>query len=251
MGTQRRRILEDLATITGGRCISPERGERLEGISIDALGKARQAWATRAAFGILGGYGSKADIRQRIAQARAELGSTPGTDQFTTSKIRERIGKLAGMTAIVRVGAPSTSEQSELKLRVEAAVRSARSALRDGVVAGGGAALLACRPALEAVSASGDQAVGLRALARALAAPMRVILANAGLEPDPVVARAAGSHQVYDVLRRRWVDPFADGLVDPLAVQLAALEASVSAAVQALTTEVLIHRQDAPTVVNP
>src|SRR6202011_392589 len=109
------------------------------------------------AFGILGGQGSKVEIRRRIVEARAELGGVLD-DAYTSEKIKERIGKLAGTAAIIRVGAPSKSEQEELKLRVEAAVRSARAALRDGVVPGGGAALVACRPSLDALLACGDGA---------------------------------------------------------------------------------------------
>ena len=255
-GPQRTRILEDIAVITGGRCVCQDRQERLADVTIDDLGKARQAWATRVAFGILGGQGSKAGIRQRIAEARAELG-TIEDDAYTSEKIKERIGKLAGTAAIIRVGAPSKSEQEDLKLRIEAAVRSARSAVQDGVVPGGGAALLACIPALEGMAVDGDEGVGVRALAEALPEPMRAILGNAGLEVAPIVheARRRQANQVparvYDVLRCAWVDAFGGGIVDPLAVTSAALETSVGTAALALTSEVLVRRKNPPRAINP
>jgi chaperonin GroEL len=251
IGTQRLRILEDLGVITGGRCVIQDRGDRLEDVTAETLGTARQAWATRSAFGIVGGYGSKAATRQRIAEVRAELAATPPADAYTTSKIQERIGKLAGTTAIIRVGAASMLEQAELKLRIEAAVRSARSALRNGAVPGGGGALLRCAAAVEALEFGGDERLGATIVARALAEPMRTIFANAGLEIGLTLDEARQTDLVYDVLQRRWVDPWREGLVDPLEVQVAALETSVSTAALALTSEVLVHRKDAPTAVNP
>jgi chaperonin GroEL len=249
-GVQRTHILEDIAAMTGGRCLAQERHDRLADVGADDLGRARQAWATRFAFGILGGQGSKATIRQRIADAKAEL-SRVDNDPHTTRLIRERIGKLAGTAAIVRVGAPTQAEQEELKLQIEAAVRSARSALRDGVVPGGGAALLACVAALEALEIRGDEGFGVKALAHALAEPMRAIVANAGLQPAPIVERARCERQVYDVIRAGWVDPWTAGIVDPLPVAVAALETSVSAIATALTSDVLIHRANPPMAVEP
>jgi chaperonin GroEL len=123
--------------------------------------------------------------------------------------------------------------------------------LVEGVVPGGGKALLSCVRALDACEISGDEALGVRALARALASPMRAILSNAGLEPSPIVDRALRDDQVYDVVRQSWVDPWTAGIVDPLTVTLTALETSVSAITTALTADVLIHRKDAPTAVQP
>ena len=251
MGEQRARILEDLAIITGARCVSQARGDRLADLTIDDLGSARQAWATQAAFGILGGGGSKARIRQRIAEARAELSQVEKSDVFTTSKIQERIGKLAGTSAIVRVGAPTSAEQAELKVRVEAAIRSARAALHEGVVPGGGAALLACVPALLCMKVDADEYVGVTALAQALVEPMRAILRNAGFDPGPIVEQTRSCGLVYDVVRRAWVDARASGLVDPLAVVRTALEMGVGTAAVGLTADVLVHRPDAPVTIQP
>jgi len=250
-GHQRAQILEDIAIITGGRCVRQDTGRSLARVTIDDLGQARHAWATQFAFGILGGQGTKAAIRQRIAEAKAEL-STADDDSYTRDKIRERIGKLAGTAAIVRVGAPTRAEQEELKLRIEAAIKSARSGLRDGVVPGSGAALLACVPALERLEISGDEAVGVRALAHALSEPMRVILLNAGFDPGPIVAQAAQRQPcVFDVIRREWVNAWSAGIVDPLAVALTVVEISVSAAMTALTAEVLVRRKEPPMATQP
>ncbi len=257
VGEQRARILEDLAVITGGRCINQERQDLLADVTIDDLGKARQGWATRFAFGILGGQGSKAAIRQRMSEARAELRAVNRDDAYTLAKIQERIGKLAGTAVTIHVGAASKAEQGDLKLRIEAAVRSARSAVDEGVVPGGGAALVACIPALEAMDLAGDEGVGVAALAHALAEPLRAIVNNAGLDAAPIVdhARHVGQQgdgqRVFDVLRQEWVDPWSAGLVDPLAVVLAALETSVSMARLALSAEVLVHRKNAPRAVAP
>jgi chaperonin GroEL len=251
VGEQRGRILEDLAIATGGRCISQARGDRLSDVRLEDLGRARQAWATRVAFGILGGAGSRSRIRERITEVRAELAQIPKMDVFATSKVQERIGKLAGTSVIVRVGAPTAAEQAELKVRVEAAIRSARAGLAHGVVPGGGAALVRCIPTLESLECAADERVGVQALTSALEEPTRVIARNAGFEAEPIVCRARGSQEVFDVLERGWVDAWAQGLIDPLEVVRTALEVSVSSAAVALTTDVLIHRKDAPVSVEP
>jgi len=251
-GVQRTRILEDIAAITGATCFSAERGVRLADVTGTDLGRARHVWATRVAFGILGGQGSKATIRQRIAEAKSELGAV-GDDAYTANLIRERMGKLAGTAAIVRVGAPGQAEQQELKLRIEAAVRSARSALSDGVVPGGGAALLACIPAVcrWLVDLDEDAAFGAQALAQALGEPMRAIVGNAGFEASPIVAQARCERRVFDAANARWVDPWSGGILDPLNIVVAALETSVSTVATALTADVLIHRANPPMSLEP
>jgi chaperonin GroEL len=216
------------------------------------LGRARQVWATKFAFGILGGTGSKGAIRQRIQEARAEL-ATIKDDDYTRDKIKERIGKLMGAAAVVRVGAPTRADQADLKFRIEAAVTAARAALRDGVVPGGGAALVACLAALDELKLSGDEAVGVRIMARALSEPMRAIAENAGIDPSPLIYFAAerGDRQTYDVVRRRWVDAREAGIVDPLSVLETALTAGTSAAMMAITTDVLIRHKKPTMATNP
>ncbi len=245
IGAQRTRILEDLAAMTGGRCIRPEAGESLAQVRIEDFGRARHAWATRQAFGILGGRGAKEAIRQRIREARAELSAAD--DDYTRGKLRERIGKLAGAVALLRVGAPIKREQEALKQRLEAAATTARLALAEGVVPGGGAALVWCAEALAqpAVALPSDEAMGVRALRMALVAPMAAIAGNAGLEPGPILCEAQrrGAGWTFDVVRCQWVQARTSGLVDPLAVIRAALEMSTSAAKLALTAEVLVRRK--------
>jgi chaperonin GroEL len=252
IGEQRTRILEDLAVITGGRCLRQQASDRLTEVTIGDLGKARLAWATRFAFGILGGHGNRAAIRQRIVDAKAEL-SAAGDDAYLRGKIKERIGKLAGSAATIRVGAPTQSEQEDLKLRMEAAVATARSATLEGVVPGGGSALLACVPALEALDAAGDEHAGIKLLTAALAEPMRAIASNAGFEPGPIVyeARRRGPPCLFDVIRREWVDAWCGGVLDPLPVVRTALQTGVSAVLTALSADVLVRRSQPPQAINP
>ncbi|MBV9324571.1 MAG: chaperonin GroEL [Chloroflexi bacterium] len=242
-GEQQTRILEDLALLTGGRCVHAGWGESLASVTGEHLGRARQAWATRAAFGIVGGLGRKEAIRERIAEIRAELRATRA-DPPLCAKLRERIGNLSGMSAVVRVGAPTPGEQVDLRLRLEAAVMAGRLAVERGVVPGGGGALVGCIPSLEALELElvGDEAAGVRMLVESLTEPMRAIVANAGLEADPIVyvARSRGPGWTFDVLRREWLDASRGGVVDPLSVALAALDSAVSAAAAALTADVLV-----------
>lgn len=249
MGKMREGILIDLATITGGRAICSERGDKLEEVIFEDLGTARQAWVTSSTFGILGGVGAKGAIRQRIGEVKADLRALPKDEESSRTVLQERIGKLAGAAAIIRVGAVTQTEQAEMKLRIEAAVTTARTALREGVVAGGGAALVGCIPALERLKAelSGDEAYGVEVLIRALSAPMRAIARNAGHDPRSLApqARELGEGWTFDVLTGEWVSAWESGIVDPLSVMLTVLETSVSAATMALTTDVLIRHKKA------
>ncbi len=245
-GAQRGRILADIAVATGGHPFLTAAGARLATATLADLGRARQVWATADGFSILGGRGEKAAIRQRISEAKAELRAVPADDDNLRRTIRERIGKLAGTAAMISVGAPTESARADVRARVEAAVTAAQAALREGAVPGGGGALHACIPALErlADSLEGDEALGVRLLARALPAPMRTIAANAGIDPSALFAdaRAYEPGWTFDVLARRWVDAWDGGIIDPLPVVLAALEGSVSTAAMALITDVLVRR---------
>ncbi|MCA1645390.1 MAG: chaperonin GroEL [Chloroflexi bacterium] len=239
-GEVQTRILEDLAAITGGRCLRAQAGDSFAQINSQDLGRARHAWASKYAFGITGGQGDRQRIRERMAQAKAELQAIDD-DVHAREKLRERIAKLAGTTAIMHIGAPTPGEQSNLRLRVEAAVTAVRLAVEQGVVAGGGAALLVCVPLLEQLMGSDEDSPGVRIVAQALAEPMRVLLRNAGLEPAPILHEALGRGPgwSFDVLQRGFVET----LVDPLSVTLGALEGSVSAASSAITAGVLITRR--------
>lgn len=254
-GEQRARILEDIAVATGGRAFLAAAGARLADVTIADLGRAHHAWAMAGSFGILGGQGEKAAIRQRIAAVKAELRATPADDERERKRIRERIGKLAGTAAIIYVGAPTESARAELHARIEAAVTAAQATLREGAVPGGGAAFAACVPALARLAATRDgaESLGVRALARALPEPMAIIAANAGLDPGALLGddRASLPGWTYDAVRREWVAAWAGGIIDPLPVALAALEGAVSAATMALTTETLVRHKKPETAKEP
>jgi chaperonin GroEL len=246
-GEQRLHILDDLAVWTGGRCFHQDAGDSLAKVTLADLGKARQAWARPYSFGLLGGHGRREAIRARMGEARTELAGHKD-DDWVKGKIRERIGKLAGSAAVVTVGAATEAARDELKVRIEAAVTAARAAVREGVVPGGGAALLACAAAVNDGLADrrDDASIGRRVLARALAAPMIAIAENAGLDGRSIAAqgRELAPAQTYDVVRKAWVDPWDDGLLDSVAVLKIAIDTGVSAAATTLTSGALIHRAD-------
>ncbi len=240
-GATQSQILEDIAVVTGGRCLSAQTADSLTSVTSTDLGRARHVWVTKNAFGIVGGRGSKEQIRARMSQAKAELKEIHD-DPPARARLKERIGKLAGTTAIIRVGARTPGEQAEARLRIEAAATAARLAVQHGVVPGGGAALLACVPALQGSRCEGEEGIGMGVLAQALAEPMRTLVRNAGLDPEPLVhqARCRGGGWSFDIVRREWVNGLRGGLVDPVSVTLTALDAAVSAATAALTADVLI-----------
>jgi chaperonin GroEL len=245
IGYQRTGILEDLAAITGGRCVRSELGNRLENIGPDDLGSARQVWASRQAFGVVGGHSDRAAVRKRLADVRAELAAGQD-DQYVRTKVRERLARLTGTGASIQVGAPTQRSRDLLKQQIEAAVTSTRLAVESGVVAGGGGALLACVVELERQAGAGDHGAGVRLLARALTAPAQAIARNAGLDGRAIIYQrpAPDTPSAFDVVAGAWLDARESGLVDPIGVTRAALEVAVSTAATALTAEVLIRRRD-------
>lgn len=242
-GTHQAGILEDLAVLTGGRVVTQAGGERAQDVSLADLGYARLAWADAHTFGILGGKGDPVKLRRRIAQVKAELAATD--DPADREKVRERLGKLLGGIAILQVGAATKVELEARKARAERAVTALRLALAEGVVPGGGAAYLACQPSVQRLSASSDEKVGLQALSCALEEPLRVIAWNAGHEPSTVIAQVKASPPGwgFDALRGQVVDMWTAGILDPVRVLKTALEAAVSGAAMALTTDVLVHHR--------
>lgn len=242
-GDRRLRILEDIAVFTGGQMIREDAGEQLEGITLEHLGRARRVWCNRDFFTVVEGYGDAAAVRKRISQIKLELPTV--TDDFEREKMRERLGKLSGGLAILKIGAPTELERDEKKLQAEDAVTATRLALESGMVAGGGSALLACIPAVEQLSLEGDEAMGVEILAQALEAPMRQILRNGGFAPNPIIAdmRKRPAGWGFDVIEGEAVDTWEAGIVDPLKVVRTALETGVSSALMALTTQVLIRKQ--------
>lgn len=241
-GERRMRILEDIAIFTGGRVIREDAGEQIENVKIDDLGRARRIWCNRDFFNVMEGYGDPIAIRRRLSQIKAELPTV--TDEYERGKMRERLGKLSGGMAILKIGAPTELERDEKKLQAEDAVSATRLALDSGVVAGGGAALMACIPALEQLDVYGEEAMGRSILIEALKAPMSQIIRNGGFQPTPILTdvRRREPGWGFDVLNGEVVNMWDAGIIDPLTVVRTALETGVSTALMALTTQVLIRK---------
>ncbi len=250
-GDRRLRILEDIAVFTGAEMIREDAGALFENVTFSNLGRARRVWCNRDFFTVVEGAGDPAAIRRRIAQIKLELPTV--TDDYERGKMRERLGKLSGGMAILKIGAPTEIERDEKKLQAEDAVSATRLALEGGMVPGGGSALLACIPAVEALELTGDEAMGAAILAQALEAPTRQILRNGGFAPNPIIfeLRQRPPGWGYDVVEEQFVDMWEAGIVDPLKVVRTALEAGVSCATMALTTQVLVRKSKPQESLNP
>ncbi len=245
-GDRRLRKLEDLAAVTGGAVCSKHSGFTLETMTIDQLGRAAQVRVTENDTTIVGGTGSAADVEFRVTQLRAELDrATFGVDEDVLS---ERIGALTGQVAVIRVGAPTPAELKETQHRVEDALSATRAAMAEGIVAGGGAALLHAEPALDGLDVDGDYAIGVEIVRRALTEPAFLIAANAGYQGQEVVARTAqlGIDEGFDALAGRYGDMIAMGIIDPLRVARSALQNGASVAGMLLTTNTLVAEEQTP-----
>jgi chaperonin GroEL len=247
--TATRDALHDLAVLTGGRPLLQEAGDQLDQVRPDDLGQARRGWADAEFFGIVGGRGDPVQLRRHVASLRAAYAASDDLDQ--RRRLLERLGKLLGGTAVLWVGDDSPTA---IELRKEQAIRTAqalRGALREGVVPGGGVALLECIPPLEQrlhAALEPAERAAYHILIQALEAPARTIFSNAGCDPAEVVAmlRHAGPGQGFDVVRRQVVDMVQAGIVDPAAVVQAAVDGAIRSAALALTIEVLVHRANPP-----
>jgi len=239
-------ILGDIAVLTGARYVREERGDRMEELTLEDLGRARRAWANRDFFNIWGGRGRPADVRKRILEVKNELRHIDATDEYQVKKTRERLGKLMGGVGILKVGAPTEAERQELVARAEQAVQIVRAAAEEGIVPGAGVPYLHCIAALEAKAnaVTGEQRWGFQVVARALEEPARAILENAGYEPNPILAqlRQQANGWGFDVKRGTYVNLQEAGIIDSYRAVRMALEQAVSTARMALTTEVVIHR---------
>ncbi|HEX5347647.1 MAG TPA: chaperonin GroEL [Pseudonocardiaceae bacterium] len=245
-GDRRLRKLEDLAAITGGAVYSKHSGFTLETMTIDQLGRAAQVRVTENNTTIVGGAGSAADVEFRVTQLRAELDrATFGVDEDVLS---DRIGALTGQVAVIRVGAPTPAELKETQHRVEDALSATRAAMAEGIVAGGGAALLHAEPALDGLDVDGDYAIGVEIVRRALTEPAFLIAANAGYQGQEVVSRTAqlGVDEGFDALAGRYGDMVAMGIIDPLRVARSALQNGASVAGMLLTTNTLVAEEPTP-----
>jgi chaperonin GroEL len=245
----RRTALEDLAVLTGGRAYHRAAGEHLKNVKIEDLGRVRRAWANPTHFGIIGGRGDPRLLRQHIAQLRAAFKNSKGTDE--RKRLQERIGKLMGGSATLWVGAttsPDVDRRRELAVRTAEAMRGAMS---DGVLPGGGVALIACKGTLEQKrhEAQGpDERAACEILLHALEAPTRALLINAGYDPSEILGSVyqAGPGYGFDVLRRQVVDMSQAGIFDAASVVKAAVSSAIHGAALALTVDVLVHRKNPP-----
>jgi chaperonin GroEL len=239
-GDRRKAMLEDIATLTGGRVISEEVGRKLDSVQIEDLGQARRVTATKDTTTIVEGKGDHNAIEARKSQIKLQIEDT--TSDFDREKLQERLAKLSGGVAVLKVGAATEVELKEKKHRIEDALSAARAGVEEGMVAGGGSVLVHAVPALDKVEALGDEAVGVNILRRALEEPLRQIAINAGQEGSVVVeaVRKMQPGSGYDAQKGEYTDLFAAGIIDPAKVTRSALENAASVAGLLLTTETVI-----------
>jgi chaperonin GroEL len=244
-GDRRKEMLRDIAILTGGQVISEEVGRKLDSATLEDLGRARRVVATKDETTFIEGYGDTAAIKGRIDQIRAQIETT--TSDFDREKLQERLAKLSGGVAVIKVGAATETELKEKKHRVEDALSATRAAVEEGIVPGGGVALINAIPALEGVEAEGDVKTGVNILRRALEEPLRGIAGNAGMDGAVVIemVRRAQKDQkneniAYDVLTEQYTDMIQAGIIDPAKVTRSAVENAASIAGMILTTEALI-----------
>ena len=247
-GERRKAMLQDMATLTGGQVVAEEVGLKLENVTLDLLGQARKIVITKDATTIVEGAGENADVEGRISQIRTEIENTDS--DWDREKLQERLAKLAGGVAVVKVGAATEVELKEKKHRIEDALSATRAAIEEGVVAGGGTALIRCQPDVEkaADSLSGDEATGARMLHRVLDAPARLIADNAGHEGAVIVRQIqeADGNTGFNALSGEMADLTKDGVIDPAMVTRAALQNAASIAGLLLTTECLVADKPEP-----
>ncbi|KAB2951379.1 chaperonin GroEL [Heliorestis acidaminivorans] len=250
-GDRRKAMLEDIAILTGGQVITEEVGLKLENATVEMLGRARQVRITKEETILVDGAGSQDSIKARIAQIRKQYEDS--TSEFDKEKLQERLAKLAGGVAVIQVGAATETELKEKKLRIEDALNATRAAVEEGIVPGGGTALLNIQKALEAVEANaGDEATGVAIIKRALEEPIRQIANNAGLEGSVIVEKVKNlsTGQGFNAATETYEDMFAAGIVDPAKVTRSALQNAASIASMLLTTEAIVadkpEKKDAP-----
>lgn len=238
-GDRRKEMLEDIACVTGGQVISEEKGMKLESAEIGMLGQTRKIISTKEATTIVGGKGKKSDIEKRINQIRTEI---EAASDFDKEKLQERLGKLSGGVAVIKVGAPTEVEQKARQHKAEDALAATRAAIEEGIVPGGGVALLRVTTALEKINLKGDEKTGLEILKKALEEPLRRISQNAGVEGSVVVAEVKKHRGGYgfNAQTLQYEDLMEAGIVDPTKVVRSALENAVSGASMLLTTEVTV-----------
>ncbi len=253
-GDRRKEMLQDIAVLTGGTVISEEVGLELKTATIDMLGRARQVKVTKENTTIVDGAGDAQAIKDRVAQIRSQIANT--TSDYDKEKLQERLAKMAGGVAVIKVGAATETEMKEKKLRIEDALNATRAAVEEGVVAGGGTIFVNVIPAVEALlnTVEGDEKTGVRIIAKALEAPIRQIAANAGLDGSVILekVRASGKNGYgFDAYKEEYCDMVAAGIIDPAKVTRSALENAASVSAMVLTTESLVADKPEPPVAAP
>ncbi|MBQ8411762.1 MAG: chaperonin GroEL [Ruminiclostridium sp.] len=250
-GDRRKEMLKDIAVLTGGQVITSELGLELADTTIDMLGRAKQVKVSKENTLIVDGMGDSKAIAERVGQIRAALEET--TSEFDKEKLQERLAKLAGGVAVIKVGAATEIEMKEKKLRIEDALAATKAAVEEGIVAGGGTALINAIPAVAKLTASlsGDEKTGAQIVLRALEEPVRQIAANAGLEGSVIIDKIVRSRKLgygFDAYKEQYVDMISAGIVDPAKVTRSALQNAASVAAMVLTTESLVTdiKEDAP-----
>jgi chaperonin GroEL len=240
-GDRRKAMLQDISTLTGGKAITEDLGIKLENIKLEDLGRAKKVVVDKDNTTIIEGAGNTKEIEGRIKQIRAQIEET--TSDYDREKLQERLAKLAGGVAVIKVGAATETEMKEKKARVEDALNATRAAVEEGIVPGGGVALLRAAKGLDKLTLSGDEATGVNIVRRALEEPIRQIVENAGLEGSVVVEKvkaAAKMSQGFDAESNEYVDMMEAGIIDPTKVERIALQNAASIASLLLTTEALI-----------
>ncbi len=247
-GDRRKAMLEDIAILTGGQVISSELGMELKDTTLDQLGRARQVKVQKENTIIVDGMGEAQDIKARVAQIKSQIAET--TSDFDREKLQERLAKLSGGVAVIKVGAATETEMKEMKLRIEDALSATRAAVEEGIVAGGGTAFINAMDAVEKQieSAEGDERTGMKIVLRALEEPVRQIAANAGLEGSVIVNQIRKSEKGigFNALTEEYIDMIKGGIVDPAKVTRSALENAASVASMLLTTESLVADKPEP-----
>jgi chaperonin GroEL len=240
-GDRRKEMLQDLATLTGAKLISAEVGKLLEDAGLEDLGRARRIVATKDDTTIIEGRGQPENIQGRIKQIRVQIDDT--TSDYDKEKLQERLAKLSGGVAVIKVGAATEIELKEKKARVEDALHATRAAIEEGIIPGGGVTLLRAALAVDALQLSGDEGTGAEILKRALQEPLRQLVANAGLEGSVVIEHLRRERRInwgFDVMSESYVDLVKAGIVDPAKVTRSALENAASVAGMILSTEALV-----------
>ena len=248
-GDRRKEMLQDIAILTGGTVISEEVGLELKTATVDMLGRARQVKVTKENTTIVDGAGDATAIKDRVGQIRNQIAVT--TSDYDKEKLQERLAKLAGGVAVIKVGAATETEMKEKKLRIEDALNATRAAVEEGVVAGGGTIFVNVIPAVEALlnTVEGDEKTGVQIIAKALEAPIRQIAANAGLDGSVILekVRASGKNGYgFDAYKEEYCDMVSAGIIDPAKVTRSALENAASVSAMVLTTESLVADKPEP-----